>query len=281
MSYFAGRVVVVTGAGAGIGRQLSLRLARQGALLSLIDRDQEALDETMKIIGIQGSSNLSSSIDVTNRTAMNDCAVETSEKFGGVDAVFNNAGILYSGDILDSEFTDIEHVMNVNFWGVVNGSKAFLPFIIRSDHGHIVNVSSAFGLMSAPGYAAYNSAKFAVRGFTESLYQEMQINHPQVKVTCAFPGGVKTSIARSARMAAALDRMSVIESFEKNIARTEPEFAARVIVRGVERGRSRILVGKDARLIDVVTRISSAGYQRILPALNSARSGQSTGRSSL
>lgn len=262
----------MTGAGAGIGRQLSIKLARQGALLSLLDRDQASLDETMKIIGVQPGSCLLSGIDVTDRTAMHACAVETSEKFGRVDAIFNNAGILYSGDILDSEFTDIEHVMNVNFWGVVNASKAFLPLIIRSDHGKIVNVSSAFGLMAAPGYAAYNSAKFAVRGFTESLRQEMLISHPQVQVTCVFPGGVKTSIARSARMAAALDRVSVIESFEKNIARTEPDVAARIILRGVERGRSRILVGNDARLIDIVTRISSAGYQRILPSLNSARS---------
>lgn len=281
VSYFAGRAVVVTGAGAGIGQQLSVKLARQGALLSLIDRDRSSLRETMNIIGVQNNSHLISNIDVTDRAAMNACAVETSEKFGGIDAVFNNAGILYSGDILDSQFPDIEHVMNVNFWGVVNGSKAFLPFIIRSDRGHVINMSSAFGLMAAPGYAAYNAAKFAVRGFTESLRQEMLISHPQVRVTCVFPGGVKTSIARSARMADALDRMLVIESFEKNIARTEPEIAASLILRGVERGRSRILVGKDARLIDVVTRISSAGYQRILPALNSSRSGRSTGRSSL
>lgn len=192
---------------------------------------------------------------------MDRCAAMTAQRFGRVDAVINNAGILYSGDVLDTEFTDFEHLMNVNFWGVVNGCKAFLPFVMASERGSVVNVSSAFGLMSAPGYSAYNSAKFAVRGFTESLRQEMLLSGKPVRVTCVFPGGIKTTIARSARVAATLDKAAVVESFESSIARTEPTEAARVILRGVERGRPRVLVGTDARIVDVITRIASSGYR--------------------
>lgn len=270
VSYFDGRVVAVTGAGAGIGRQLAIQLARQGASLSLIDRDQHALNQTISLIGTQSGVSRMSVVDVSDREAMHACAAETFDAFGSIDAVFNNAGVLYTGDVLDAEFDDFARVMRTNFWGVVNGSKAFLPFIFRSNEGNIVNISSAFGLMSAPGYSAYNAAKFAVRGFTESLRQEMLILHPQVKVSCVFPGGIKTSIARTARMAAPIDRQAVIESFEHSIARTEPEKAAQVILRGAKQGRPRILVGADARIIDVLTRISGSGYQRLIPATNRA-----------
>ncbi|MBT2270017.1 SDR family NAD(P)-dependent oxidoreductase [Rhodococcus qingshengii] len=270
MSYFDGRVVAVTGAGAGVGRHLAIQLARQGATLSLIDRDQHALNQTISLIGTQPGVSRMSVVDVSDRDAMHACAAETFDAFGSIDAVFNNAGVLYAGDVLDAEFDDFARVMRTNFWGVVNGSKAFLPYIFRSNKGNIVNVSSAFGLMSAPGYSAYNAAKFAVRGFTESLRQEMLILHPQVKVSCVFPGGIKTSIARTARMAAPIDRQAVIESFEHSIARTEPEKAAQVILRGAKQGRPRILVGSDARIIDVLTRISGSGYQRLIPATNRA-----------
>ncbi|MFE5641760.1 SDR family NAD(P)-dependent oxidoreductase [Rhodococcus sp. NPDC056516] len=271
VSYFGGRVVVVTGAGAGIGRQLAIQVASQGGLLSLVDRDESALRETVELTGVRPDLILSNVVDVADRTAMQHCADETSHQFGRVDAIFNNAGILYSGDVLDCNFPDIEHVMNTNFWGTINGSKVFLPDIVQSDRANIVNVSSAFGLMSAPGYSAYNSAKFAVRGFTESLRQEMSATHPQVRVSCVYPGGVKTSIARSARVASTLDHSAVVDSFEKSIARTEPAEAARTILRGTEKGLPRIFVGNDARVIDVLTRVASSGYQRIIPTLTSAR----------
>lgn len=269
MGYFKGRVVVVTGAGAGIGRQLAIQLAAQGAKLALIDIDQGGLEETVELAGISANSVMISARDVTDREAMGECAAATLAQFGHVDAIFNNAGVLYSGTVEDSDYPDIEHVMNVDFWGVVNGSKAFLPYIIASDRGSIVNISSAFGLMAAPGYSAYNSAKFAVRGFTESLRQEMFLHHRQVAVTCVFPGGIKTSIARTARVATTLDHSDVVESFESSIARTDPADAAKTILRGVERRRPRVLIGNDARIVDVLTRVASSGYQRIIPALKS------------
>lgn len=269
MGYFIGRVVVVTGAGAGIGRQLSIQLAAQGAKLALIDVDQGGLEETVELAGISADSVMISATDVTDREAMGECAAATLAQFGHVDAIFNNAGVLYSGTVEDSDYADIEHVMNVDFWGVVNGSKAFLPYIIASDRGSIVNISSAFGLMAAPGYSAYNSAKFAVRGFTESLRQEMLLHHRQVAVICVFPGGIKTSIARTARVATTLDHSEVVESFEGSIARTDPAAAAKSILRGVERRRPRVLIGKDARIVDLLTRTASSGYQRIIPALKS------------
>lgn len=271
MNYFKDRVVVVTGAAAGIGRQLAVQLAGQGAKLALIDVDKVGLDETAGLVGRPAELLMTSVVDVTDRAALVDCAVTVRDHFGGIDAVFNNAGVLYSGKVADSTFEDIEHVMDVDFWGVVNGSKVFLPFIVESDRGTIVNVSSAFGLMAAPGYSAYNSAKFAVRGFTESLRQEMLMGHKHVQVTCVFPGGIKTSIARTARVSAAVDHAEIISSFDNTIARTEPDEAARVILAGVARGRGRVLIGRDARIVDVLTRIASSGYQRIIPKLRAEK----------
>ncbi|MFF2110266.1 SDR family NAD(P)-dependent oxidoreductase [Rhodococcus koreensis] len=272
MGYFGGRVVAVTGAGAGIGRELAVQLARAGAWLALSDLDESVVKETADLCGAASGSVFAAAVDVSGRDAVLEHAAEVGDRFGGVvgdcphHAVFNNAGILFAGDVVDSEFADIERVMSVDFWGVVYGTKAFLPYVMRSDCGHVVNTSSAFGLMAAPGYSAYNAAKFAVRGFTESLRQEMQVGGHPVKVTCVVPGGVRTSIARTAGHAVGVDGDEVARSFEERIARTDPDDAARVILRGVERGKTRVLVGPDARVVDVVTRVLGPAYQRLLPA---------------
>ncbi|GAF46459.1 putative alcohol dehydrogenase [Rhodococcus wratislaviensis NBRC 100605] len=146
MGYFGGRVVAVTGAGAGIGRELAVQLARAGARLALSDMDESAVKETADLCGAAAGSVFAAAVDVSDQDAVVQHAAEVGDRFGRVDAVFNNAGILFAGDVVDSEFADFERVMSVDFWGVVFGTKAFLPYVMRSDRGHVVNTSSAFGL---------------------------------------------------------------------------------------------------------------------------------------
>jgi short-subunit dehydrogenase len=157
--------------------------------------------------------------------------------------------------------------MDVDFWGVVNGTKAFLPHLIASGDGHLVNVSSLFGIMATPSQGAYNAAKFAVRGFTEALRQEMLVAGHPVKVTCVHPGGVRTAIARNAGAAPSRDQAALSEFFDRRLARTSAERAAKTILRAAERGRPRVLVGLDARVLDVLVRLTGSGYQRLSAGL--------------
>jgi short-subunit dehydrogenase len=168
-------------------------------------------------------------------------------------------------------FKDIDRVMDVDFWGVVNGTKAFLPHLIASGDGHVVNISSIFGLFSVPSQSAYNAAKFAVRGFTESLRQEMLNGGLRVKVTCVHPGGIKTNIARNSEQVEGLDHDDLASSFDK-LARTSPQKAAEVILAGVEKDRARVLIGADAWVLDKLVRLTGSGYQRLVAAA-SKRSG--------
>ena len=183
MEGFAGKVAAVTGAGSGIGQALALELARSGAAVAISDVDTEGLAQTEEQLRAIGAPVRTDRLDVTEREAFQIYADQINEHFGKVNQIYNNAGIAFTGDVEITQFKDIERVMDVDFWGVVNGTKAFLPHLIASGDGHIINVSSLFGLMSMPGQAAYNSAKFAVRGFTESLRQEMALNGHPVKVT--------------------------------------------------------------------------------------------------
>jgi len=264
MSHFTNKVAVVTGAGSGIGRALSLDLATKGARLALSDVDAAGLAETVRQCRLLGADVRSDHLDVAERAAMMTYADEVVAHFGTVNLVFNNAGIAYSGDVEVAEFKDIERVMDIDFWGVVNGTKAFLPHLIASGDGHIVNTSSLFGLLAMPSQSAYNAAKFAVRGFTESLRQEMLISKHPVKVTCVHPGGIKTAIARNSTAAAGQDTKALAELFDKRLARTTPEAASRVILRGVQAGRPRVLIGSDARSLDALVRLTGSGYQRVV-----------------
>ena len=269
MSEFRGRVAVVTGAGSGIGRALALELASRGARLALSDVDSVGLAATVAAVEQRGGEVRSDHLDVSERGSVLDYAETVRRHFGVVNQVYNNAGIAFHGDVEKTEFKDLERVIDVDFWGVVNGTKAFLPHLVESGDGHVVNVSSLFGLLSIPSQSAYNAAKFAVRDFTEALRQEMLIARHPVHVTCVHPGGIKTAIARNATVAEGQDQKSVAEFFDRRLAKTTPEQAALVILRGVEKNKARVLIGNDARALDALARITGSRYQDIIVRLSS------------
>jgi NAD(P)-dependent dehydrogenase (short-subunit alcohol dehydrogenase family) len=262
-AYFKNKVCVITGAGSGIGRALAENLARRGAKLALSDIDVDGLAETTRRCEQLGAQVKSDRLNVVEREAVILYADAVKAHFGTVHQVYNNAGIAHHGEIIRSEYKDFERVMDVDFWGVVNGTKAFLPMVIESGDGHIVNVSSLFGLIAIPGQSAYNAAKFAVRGFTESLRQEMLVARHPVKVTCVHPGGIKTAVARNATYAEGIDSKSAASMFDKKLAIHTPEMAAQTITEGVRKGHGRVLIGWEAKLLDLFVRVTASGYQRI------------------
>jgi len=263
MDGFVGKVAVVTGAGSGIGQALAVELARSGAKLAISDFDVDGLARTDELIREIGAPVRSDRLDVTERAAFLAYADTVHEHFGVVNQIYNIAGIAFLGDIEVSEFKDIERVMDVDYWGVVNGTKALLPHLIASGDGHIINMSSMFGLFGVPGQAAYTSAKFAVRGFTEALRQEITLAGHPVRITAVHPGYVKTAIARNAGSAEGVDTAAGIRTFDK-VAITSAGRAARIILKGVRKNKARVLVGPDARAFDLLVRIAPSGYQRLM-----------------
>jgi NADP-dependent 3-hydroxy acid dehydrogenase YdfG len=267
MEGFAGKVAVITGAGSGIGQALAVELARSGAKLAISDIDTESLAATEERLTAIGAQVKSDRLDVTEREAFLAYADAVNDHFGTVNQIYNNAGIAFTGDIEISQFKDIERVMDVDYWGVVNGTKAFLPHLIASGDGHIVNVSSVFGLFAVPGQAAYNSAKFAVRGFTEALRQEMILAGHPVKVTTVHPGGIKTDIVRNMSAVEGVDKDELVQTFDKRLASTSPQKAARIILDAVRKNKARVLVGPDAKVLDIMVRLTGSGYQRLVTAV--------------
>jgi NADP-dependent 3-hydroxy acid dehydrogenase YdfG len=269
MKGFDGKVAVVTGAGSGIGRALAIELGRSGAKLAISDVDTEGLASTEERLNAIGAPLKADRLDVTEREAFALYADEVKGHFGTVNQIYNNAGISFMGSIEASQFKDIERVMDVDYWGVVNGTKVFLPHLIASGDGHVINVSSVFGLLAVPGQGAYNAAKFAVRGFTEALRQEMIVAGHPVKVTCVHPGGIKTAIARNSAAAEGIDQEELAKFFDKKLASTSAQKAARVILDGVRRNKARVLVGNDAKGLDLLARVTGSGYQRVVAAVTS------------
>ena len=267
MADFAQKVAVVTGAGSGIGQALAIDLARRGARLAISDVDIEGLARTEDSIRRLGAPVKADRLDVTEREAVVAYADAVQAHFGVVNQIYNIAGIAFMGDIEVTEFKDLERVMDIDFWGVVNGTKAFLPHLLASGDGHIVNMSSMFGLFAVQGQAAYNSAKFAVRGFTEALRQEMAVAGQPVKVTCIHPGYIKTPLIQNATAAAGLDTNALDTVFQK-VAITTPQRAAKIILNAVAKNKARVLPGADAKLFDFIVRLTGSGYMRVFVPMN-------------
>ena len=268
MKHFDGRVAAITGAGSGIGRALARDLAGRGAHLALCDVDTTGLAETVALCEGAGVKVTSQRVDVASRDAMHAWADEVVAEHGKVDLVVNNAGVALLATIEAVSYDDFEWLMNINFWGVVHGTKAFLPHLKAVGEGHIVNISSVFGLISVPSQSAYNAAKFAVRGFTDALRIELDIDRAGVSSTTVHPGGIKTNIARHARVDPSAEELAprgrdVGDAFER-LAMTTPEKAARQILRGVERNKRRVDIGPDAKFIDFVSRLPAGVHQRFL-----------------
>jgi NAD(P)-dependent dehydrogenase (short-subunit alcohol dehydrogenase family) len=268
MKHFDGRIAAITGAGSGIGRALAKELAGRGAHLALSDIDEVGLAETVTQCEGFPVKVTSQRLDVADRAAVHAWADQVVADHGKVNLIINNAGVALGATVDGMSYDDFEWLMNINFWGVVHGTKAFLPHLTAAGEGHIVNLSSVFGLVSIPSQSAYNAAKFGVRGFTDSLRIELDIANSGVSCTTVHPGGIKTNIARSARMhesvvALAGSAAAAADQFDK-VAMTTPEKAARQILTAVERDRRRALIGPDAKVLDLVSRLPAGVYQRVL-----------------
>ena len=259
------KVVVITGAGSGIGRALALNLARRGSLLALSDVDDAGLAETIDLVKAAGAREVRSDhLDVADRAAFTAYAEAVAEQFGRVNVVINNAGVALAGNLDDLTYDDMEWIVGINFWGVVHGTKEFLPHLIASGDGHVVNLSSLFGLLSMPGQSAYNATKFAVRGLTEALREEMLVAGHPVGVTSVHPGGIKTDIVRNSRVSAKEDKQATAEFFDKRLATMTAERAAEIIVRGILRNQARVLVGLDAHVLHQFAKITGSRYQDVV-----------------
>jgi NADP-dependent 3-hydroxy acid dehydrogenase YdfG len=268
----AGQSVVITGAASGIGRALAIRLSEHGSPLAIVDQDREGLEQTAAAIS---TPVLAERLDVRDRQGQLAFAAQVADWAPApIGAVFNNAGVAVASSVASASVEDDEWLHAINFQGVVNGVRAFLPILIEQGSGAIVNTSSVFGLAGIPHQSAYCASKFAVRGFTESLRHELV--GTGVRAVTLHPGGVKTNIARNGRMHSdprglGRTRDQIADDFEA-LVRTSPERAAEIIHRGVDAGKARILVGSDAYVIDLVTRLAPTHYWAILGRLEALAS---------
>jgi NAD(P)-dependent dehydrogenase (short-subunit alcohol dehydrogenase family) len=266
MKRLGGKVVAITGTASGMGRELAIQCAALGSRLAISDIDEEGLADTAEKVRAAGAEVDAIKLDVADRKGIHAWAARIAEKMGGADVLVNNAGVSLSHSIESMSDEDFEWLFNINFWGVANGCKAFLPQLKAKPEAHIVNTSSVFGIIAVPTQGAYNAAKFAVRGYTEALRQELKST--SVRVTCVHPGGIKTEIARRGRhyedpQGRPTDTARAAADFER-VARTSAADAATAIIRGVQKDQPRILIGTDAYLIDLVARLFPARYDRFV-----------------
>ncbi|MGE6475879.1 SDR family NAD(P)-dependent oxidoreductase [Psychrobacter sp. NPDC078631] len=275
-SYYRNHVAAITGAGSGMGRELAIHLAKMGCHVALSDINPEQLAATKQLLANYDVNVTMTVLDVSDNKAVEAWADSVMSDHGKVNFIFNNAGVALYSTVEGSSISELEWVMNINFWGVVYGTKAFLPLIKNSvkqsqfgEHGHIINISSLFGLTAQPSQSAYNSSKFAVRGFTESLRQELNIQNCGVSATCIHPGGIKTNIANSARGNESIHDIGMstgpkaIRSFNKFL-KFDANEAAWIILQAAATNQQRCLIGNDAKMIDAIQRVFPSHYSQVL-----------------
>ncbi|WP_025898388.1 SDR family NAD(P)-dependent oxidoreductase [Sneathiella glossodoripedis] len=262
---FSGQIAAITGAGSGIGRALAVALAKEGCHLALADLDEAGLQGTVDIVKGHNISCRHVLLDVSDEAAVQKWSDDTVEEFGRVDYIFNNAGVALFDSAESEDYESFRWVMDINFWGMVYGTKAFLKHFRKSGSGHVINVSSLFGLIGFPGQSAYNASKFAIRGYTEALALELQGSN--IGVTSVHPGGIRTDIARNARFKRAGEssnsQLETIKRFDA-LAKTSPAQAAETILNGVVSNKRRVLIGNDARILDFVQRLMPTRYGSFL-----------------
>jgi short-subunit dehydrogenase len=265
---FEGSAAAITGAASGIGRALAFALAARGCDVALADVDESGLESARKdIVATHGRRVTIRRVDVADPKQIEDFAVASIAEFPSLNILINNAGVALLGEFDEFDHSQMAWLMDINFWGVVRGTRAFMAHLKSRPQAHIVNISSIFGIIAPPGQSAYSASKFAVRGFSESLRHELAMSNSTLRLSVVHPGGVKTNIARKARSGAHL-RESVSSNelgnrFEQ-LARTSPPAAAQRIVRGIERNEPRILIGADARYLDIIQRLMPATYWALL-----------------
>ncbi|MGB7283853.1 MAG: SDR family oxidoreductase [Candidatus Acidiferrum sp.] len=264
MSFLSDGVAVVTGAGSGIGRALAQQLSAAGSALAIADIDEKGLAETAALLTNKKAAVSTHVLDVSNEEGVRSFAEDVAARHGRVTLLINNAGVALVGTFEEISLDDLRWVMGINFWGVVYGVKYFLPILKQQPRAHIVNLSSVFGIIAPVGQSAYSASKFAVRGFTEAVRHELEGS--SVFVSCVHPGGIHTPIAKRARLGAHAPESKQREAaarFEQ-LTPTTPEAAAGRILRGVERREPRILIGRDARQIDIMQRLRPATYWKMM-----------------
>ncbi|EMN5129419.1 SDR family NAD(P)-dependent oxidoreductase [Burkholderia contaminans] len=270
MNGFSGKVAAITGAGSGMGRSLAVELARRGCEVALSDVNDVGLAGTAAACAQHGVRVSTRRLDVADRDAVFAWADFVRAEHGKVNLIFNNAGVSLAASAETARIADLEWIVGINFWGVVHGTQAFLPHLRASGDGHIVNTSSLFGLVAMPTQSAYNATKFAVRGFTEALRMELELDGAPVSATCVHPGGVATSIVDAGRVDTSIhaltgqDEATHRRQANRLINATTADDAARQILAGVERNARRVLVGADARRLDRIARVLGAGYQWLM-----------------
>lgn len=263
------RTAVVTGAAGGIGRAISLSLARRGCGLALVDRDEAGLAETATRATAEGVRVSTHQFDVADREAIAALPAAVLAQHPGVDLLVNNAGVALGGSFEQIDEAAFAWLFEINFWGVVRMTRAFLPLLKASDDARIVNLSSVYGLVSPPGQTAYSASKFAVRGFSQSL--RLELTGTTVGVTVVHPGGVATSIARSARLPAGITAEEAAHRRARadKLLRMPPERAGEIIVAGIERRRDRVIVGNDARIVMMLERLLPVSHMKLIVGASS------------